>query len=284
MRFLSVLLFALLTAACSALNPPTVDAGGVATRVAGTLTAQAPTPGPPQLPTLTAPLPATVSPTATVPTETLAASPTATATTTPTSGPTPTSVSGDPRTTLGDPDWRDQFANDNNWPTGEDSFTEAEIEDDRMALEGKTSSDGWRVTFPEIDDFYLEGTFRTGTCSGNDHYGLMFRIPDRHDADEGYLLGLTCDGRFWLRIWDGENMETIVPLTANSAIVQGSNQTNRLGIWAEGDRFKLYANGKLLTETTHDALDEGAFGVFVGARKTDNFTVYITEVAYWNLD
>ena len=203
---------------------------------------------------------------------------------TPTASLTPTTVAGDPRTALGEPTWRDRFANANDWTLGEDSFTEAEIEDERLALTGKTSTDGWRVSVPEIDDFYLEGTFRTGTCSGNDHYGFIFRVPDRHDANEGYLLGLTCDGRFWLRLWDGENMETLVPLTADSVIVQGTNQTNRLGVWAEGETLKLYANGKLLRELTDDGLtDQGGFGLFVGARRTDDFTVFVSEVAYWNL-
>lgn len=272
------LLIAGLAAACTSPAPPTIDPSGLATSVSSTLTASAPTPALPQPVTDTPPPQATESATATVPSETPAPS------ATPTASLTPTTVAGDPRTALAEPTWRDQFANANNWTLGEDSFTEAEIEDGRLALTGKTSTDGWRVSVPEIDDFYLEGTFRTGTCSGNDHYGFIFRVPDRHDADEGYLLGLTCDGRFWLRLWDGENMETLVPLTANSVIVQGSNQTNRLGIWAEGETLKLYANGKLLHELTDDGLtDKGGFGLFVGARKTDNFTVFVSEVAYWNL-
>jgi hypothetical protein len=196
----------------------------------------------------------------------------------------PTAVAGDPRTTLGDPAWRDRFTGTTNWTLGEDSFTEAEIDDERLVLQGRSSIDGWRLTWPEIEDFYLEGTFRTGTCTGNDHYGLMFRVPDRHAADEGYLLGLTCDGRFWLRLWDGENMDTLVQLTTSADIVEGSNQTNRLGIWAQGDDLRLYVNGKLVAEESDDSLtDEGAFGVFVGARQTDNFTISVSEIAYWNL-
>jgi hypothetical protein len=196
----------------------------------------------------------------------------------------PTVVAGDPRTSLGEPAWRDRFTSTSNWNLGEDSFTRIEIEDEELVLTGLSSSDGWRLTWPEVKDFYLEATFRTGTCSGNDHYGLMFRVPDRHAADEGYLLGLTCDGRFWLRQWDGENMDTIVPLTANPAIVQGSDKTNRLGVWADGETLRLYANGKPLDEATDDSLtDKGAYGVFVGARQTDDFKIYVSEIAYWDL-
>ena len=268
-----------LLAACSAL-PQTLSADSVATRVAGTLAAitpQAPT-APPVAPSDTAPPPPTDSPTPIPPTLTPTVTPSPTVTL------TPTTVAGDPRTTLGDPVWRDRFTNSANWTLTEDSFTDVEVDDERLVLTGLTSTDGWRLTWPEVKDFYLEATFRTGTCSGNDHYGLMFRVPDRHAADEGYLLGLTCDGRFWLRLWDGATMDTLVPLTANPAIVQGSNQTNRLGVWAEGEALRLYVNGKLVDELTDDSLTaKGGFGVFVGARKTDHFTVYVSEIAYWDL-
>jgi hypothetical protein len=278
MRPVAVLLLSSALAACTLPVEPTVNASDLATRVSGTLTAQAPTAGPQVLPTDTLPPPPTESATAVLPTDT------PTATVSPTASLTPTTVSGDPRPALGEPTWRDRFANAGNWTLGEDSFTEAELEDEGLSLKGKTSTDGWRVSVPEIGDFYLEATFRPETCSGNDHYGLMFRIPDRHAADEGYLLGLTCDGRFWLRLWDGENMDTLVPLTANSAIVSGSNKTNRLGVWADGEALKLYANGTLLDELTDDSLtDEGGFGLFVGARQTDDFTILVSEVAYWDL-
>ena len=243
MKSLPILLTAALLASCSGL-PATTNPGEVATRVAATMAAfnpQAPT-APPAVVTDTAPPPPTESATPTVPTETTTVTPSATVTL------TPTTVAGDPRTTLGDPAWRDRFTNSNNWTLGEDSFTEAEIDDDRLVLTGLSSTDGWRLTWPEIQDFYLEATFRTGTCSGNDHYGLMFRVPDRHAADRGYLLGLTCDGRYWLRYWDGDNMDTLAALTVNAAIVQGSNQTNLLGVWADGQTLRLYANGKLLDE------------------------------------
>jgi hypothetical protein len=279
MKTLSVLLLSVLMTSCAAL-PATPNPGELATRVAATLAAfspQAPTP-PSIVATDTAPPAPTASATPTLPTET------PTATSTPTATVSPTAVAGDPRTTLGDPVWRDRFTRTDNWTLGEDGFTDAEIDDERLILTGLGSSDGWRLTWPEVKDFYLEATFRTGTCSGNDHYGLMFRVPDRHAADEGYLLGLTCDGRFWLRQWDGENMDTIVPLTANAAIVEGSDKTNRLGVWADGETLRLYANGKLLDELTDDTLtDKGAYGVFVGARKTDDFKVYVSEIAYWDL-
>ena len=79
-------------------------------------------------------------------------------------------------------------------------------------------------------------------------------------------------------------METLVQLTTNPAIMQGSSQTNRLGVWAEGETLKLYANGKHLDDLTDDSVTaKGGFGVFVGARKTEHLTVSVSEIAYWSL-
>ena len=112
---------------------------------------------------------------------------------------------------------------------------------------------------------YLELTICTETCQGSDEYGLIFRVPDIHDAGEGYLFGFTCDGRYFLRTWDGENMDSLVGATAASAIQAGSDKTNRIGVWAEDDEFSLYANGTFLVKIQDATFpDEGGFGFFIG--------------------
>jgi hypothetical protein len=150
-------------------------------------------------------------------------------------------------------------------------------------MTGLTTTDGWRLTWPVVDDFYLEMTVAAGTCTGSDHYGLMVRVPDRSAADRGYLVGLTCDGRYSLRAWDSETMTSLVASTASDAIHSGSEQENRLGLWAQGERLGLYANGSLLTQIEDDTFtEEGSFGIWVGARQTENFTIHVDEIAYWD--
>jgi hypothetical protein len=262
----------------------------VATSVAGTMTALASpaspvasTPAPPESSATSAPPtpPLAASETA-LPTETPNATLTETPTGTPTPGVTPTLSSDDPRASLGSPTWEDNFKNDKLWRMGEDSFTKAEVEDGAFILTGRTTSDGWRLTVPTIDDVYLEMTARTGDCSGTDHYGLFFRVPDKSNPTEGYLFGLSCDGRYQLRQWDGEEMDVLIPPTMSSAIHAGPDEENRLGVMAEGDRIAVYANGVLLDEVTDDTYDEGGFGMFVGARKTSGFTIRVTNIAYWD--
>ncbi len=259
----------------------------VATIVSATLalqaTASAPPPTQPQVtidtPGATAPPSATTAPTLVPPTST--PSPTAT----PPATNTPTPMAGDPRTALGQPAWRDTFTSATGWNIGEDSFTKAEVEDGKFVLTGLTTADGWRLTWPEFESAYLEATIRIGTCQGSDQYGLIFRVPDIHDPNEGYLFGFTCDGRYSLRTWDGENMNSLISSTANSAIQAGSDKVNRIGVWAENNELSLYANGTLLAKIDDSTFpDKGGFGFFIGARKTIDFTIDSEEIAYWDID
>jgi hypothetical protein len=187
------------------------------------------------------------------------------------------------RSGLGGPTWQDDFSDGDNWPLGEDSFTRARVEDGELQMTGLTTTDGWRLTWPVVQDFYIEITVTTGSCSDNDHYGLIVRVPDKTAADRGYLAGFSCHGRYSLRTWDSESMTGLLPPTASETIVAGSEQVNRIGIWAKGDQLALYANGILLREFKDDTfLEEGAFGIWVGARQTDNFTIHVDEIAYWD--
>jgi hypothetical protein len=287
---LLALLVALGVGACTLAQPPAApNADELATRVSGTLTAI-----PPAIPLPTAIEPAATSstepPTATeappTPTETPAASATAISSSTPTPSPTPlasaTLLAGDPRVTLGNPTWRDEFASGANWPLGEDGFTRAQVVDGELVLTGLTTTDGWRLSWPVVKDFYLEMTVETGTCAGSDHYGLIARVPDLHAANQGYLFGVTCDGRYSLRAWDGEVMTNLVRATASASIQAGSAQENRVGLLATGNQLILYLNGVRLTELEDSRFsEEGSFGVFVGARQTSNFTIHVSEIAYW---
>ncbi len=153
-----------------------------------------------------------------------------------------------------------------------------------MRMTGLSTTDGWRLSWPRIGDVYLEMTAVTGTGSGTDHYGLIFRVPDIDAADRGYLFGVTCDGRYSLRAWDGEEMTSLVRATSHPSIRAGSEQTNRVGVMAQGDRLRLYVNGVLLQEIRDETFTaEGGFGVFIGARTTSGFSIEVTEVAYWDI-
>lgn len=246
------------------------------------------------LPTPTEAVATQEAPTATATTSglpTVAITPLIPTATLPPAGPTFTPAPGDPRSRLGSPSSTDPMDNPNTWiwPTGTDQFTTTSFSDGRQHITALTGTDGWRMANPlgrEFGNLYLEASFRTATCSGTDHYGLIFRVPVLREPDQGYLFGFTCDGRYSLRRWNsrvGERgeMRWLVNWTSSDAIAAGSNQANRMGVMMVGSRILLYANGRLLTEVQDTTFPSGYFGVFVGSDVTDRFTIQVEEMAYW---
>jgi hypothetical protein len=210
--------------------------------------------------------------------------PSVTPTATETPPPTPTAVEGDPRQTLGDPTFQDtKFKEDVNWGSAwKDEFTQGEFSNNEMVLTS-VGVDGWTLTWPIVTDFYIEMTATTGDCSGMDRYGLIVRVPK--SFDRGYLYGFTCDGKYSLRIWDPAKKQYtyLINWTHSDEIMAGSNKTNRIGLMARGEKFTLYANGVEIDSATDSRFDKGQFGPYIGHANTEDFTIYIKEIAYWDL-
>ena len=257
-----------------------------------------PEPGKPTATQANTEVPPTATVAAAVPTATKAAT-AVKATSTPvstlapaaTQGPTPTLSKDDPRSHQGAVTSTDGMndASKWNWPTGINEFTSIDYSAGALKLTSLKAMTGWRVANPAGQDFgnlYLEATIKTGTCASDDQYGVIARIPVLKDADQGYLFGFTCDGRYSLRLWDGKigargQMTRLIDWTANKAINAGSNQTNRLGILMIGGRLVMYANGILLGEVTNTTYASGYFGLFIGGLSTPNFNISVDEMSYW---
>lgn len=235
----------------------------------------------PVLPTPTETLPNTSTPEPTrtpLPSET----PVPSATLEPTATLQPTTPSEDPKAGLGEPDWKDTFANAANWPIYSDEHVQMWLQDGSLMMIAQNNDkyEGWMITSALVEDVYLEASVTTGDCSGLDRYGLLVRAPD---ATQGYLFGFTCDGRYAIRIWNGQGFTMLTEWKTSEHILKGPEQTNLIGVKALGDQLSLFANGKLLAEVTDSTYTSGSFGVFIGAFLTPGFSVEIPEIAYWIL-
>lgn len=215
------------------------------------------------------------------PTGTASPSPTQTPGSTPTPAETATPTPSDPKASLGEPAWRDDFKNSANWSLYDDDYVSFEIEDGKLLMVSfsEVSWDSWMITGRKPVDYFLEAAATPLDCAGLDRYGVIFRS----DASEGYLFGFSCDGQYSLRIWDGNKFTGLVDWTYSPYILAGSGQTNRLGLWVEGDTFRLYANGYLLEEVQDDTYDRGGFGVFIGTGGNEGYHAELDEIAYWKL-
>ena len=317
-------LLVLSLAACNLPNQPTKapTADPIGTQVSQRLTqtaaainqsTKAPTPAQPSavvLPTLTSPagspaapatatkIPPTSAAATTTNTATSAASATPapgqtatntaspTATQTPTATATATNVPGDPKETMGQPVWKENFAKSSTWGLDapyDDGHTRVSIAPGKIILKSYDGNGwhGWRIAAPKVQNFYLEATIQPLTCASDDQYGLIFRASD---AAKGYWFTVTCDGRYGLTAGTLGSEVEVIKLKNSPLIKAGSNQVNRLGVMAKDKKLSLYMNGKLLEEVTNDAFTgTGVFGYFIAGFKTAGFTYESTEIAYWNL-
>ena len=295
----------------------TPDDSDMATRVAAILTEEAPEPSPLEPITIDQPISDTpfvieeaqgspdiivITPTvtATIPTatptitDTPEPSPTSTVTETNTPVPTDLPPPGDPRVVLGTASSTDPMndADTWNWPVGAQQYTSIAFADGFMEFTGLTDVAGWRLPMASAGtNMYIEMTVRTGDCSGEDNYGIIYRIPVFHEADRGYLFTVSCNGSYRLTKWDGKDGENgsgirLLTWKPSQYINAGPNQTNRIGVMTIGNRFYLYANGYWLNrdfilEDSDNPYPGGHFGAFVTSKTTENFTIYVDEMSYW---
>lgn len=201
--------------------------------------------------------------------------------------PEPTVESDDPAIYLGEADWIDEMETAEYWPTGVDEFTSAAFENGTLKLTALSETNGWRIaSTPVLGNAYIEADVKMGTCKDTDGYGFIFRVPESSGYNRGYLFGITCDGRYSMRKWDGlagesGAMSWLKYYTISESINEGANQSNRIGVMALDNRFILYVNGEKVDEVSDDAYAEGFFGLYVNRDKTENLAIVVDKVSYW---
>jgi hypothetical protein len=202
---------------------------------------------------------------------------------------TATAPATDPILSLGIPTSTDTFDSASNWtwPTGSDDYINVVFNNGYMQMTGLTKLAGWRL--PLVDqqvNSYIELTANSGTCTGKDSYGIIFRVPVFKDPTQGYLYEVTCDGYYRLWKWDGEASSTglattLVGWKQSSAINAGANQSNRLGVMVKGSTYTLYMNGVQLGSASDSGFAAGFLGVFVRSAETTDYTVNFDTMKLW---
>jgi len=203
--------------------------------------------------------------------------------------PEPTVESDNPAIYLGDADWIDEMETAEYWATGSNEFNSAACENGTLKLIALSETNGWRIaSTPVLGNAYIEADVKMGACRETDGYGFIFRVPKNTGYNKGYLFGITCDGRYSLRMWDGLTGESGLMLwlkyyTISEWINEGANQSNRIGVMALDNRFLLYVNGEKVDEIIDDDNNyaEGFFGLYVNRDKTENLAIVVDKVSYW---
>ncbi|HEY58580.1 MAG TPA: hypothetical protein G4O04_08625 [Anaerolineae bacterium] len=212
------------------------------------------------------------------------ATPTFTPTSTMTPIPTPTLTDAQKPYALGEPQMHDPM----NTPGAHwlifNSFPWASIQPGNGKLlvtilkPGPTHNLWIRSTYPALKDAYLEAVFQTGkACNHKDRYGLVVRSPSKY---EGVVFVVSCDAMYKIYRWNG-GFTLYRNWTHATMVHSGPNQTNRIGVWMEGNTIKLYINRAYVDEVEENLFTEGSFALMVGGGATPGFQVAIDEVNYW---
>lgn len=227
--------------------------------------------------------------------ETLLPTPTPTATATSTQTPTPTIVwfpptntptpfptleippTPDQRTGIGEVLYTDDFSTGKGWPLLTSSRGNVALSKNSLTLtvfepRASVSSVLQGAVFA---NFYLEITAKTSLCSGEDQYGLLFRVASQADF---YRFALTCDGQTRLdRLVDGTASS---PQTwmFTSAVPVGPSGTVRLAVWAVGREMRFFINDQFQFSVSDPAIPSGGIGVFARTAGDTALTVNFLDL------
>lgn len=201
---------------------------------------------------------------------------------------TPEVDSDDPGVFLGDPDWQDDMEpGEYYWNLETDEYIAAAYDDGSLQLRALSEVMGWRIaSTPVLGDAYIEAVVEMGACSTSDGYGLVFRVPEKVNYNQGYFFGVTCDGKYSLRVWDGlsgQNGQTtwLRYPKGSEYVSKGKDAVNTLGVLLVDDSITLYINGELVEQFVDDTYTEGFFGLFINRDHTENLTINVDQVSYW---
>ena len=168
----------------------------------------------------------------------------------------------------------------------DDENIRLQFKDGQLYVTGKQLDfSTWWFSYPTLKDAYIEMTFNTENCSGQDAYGMIFRGPP-HQAGQsfGYVVSFTCDGSLWVFRLDGVDpwrAENLIEPKKVSAIHKGAGVENVIGVQADGDDLTFFANGVQVGEVQDDHFAKGRVGVFVRSASPDIYTYRVTDFAYW---
>ncbi|MBI3160621.1 MAG: hypothetical protein HYZ26_13565 [Chloroflexi bacterium] len=226
------------------------------------------------------PLPPTATPTATTtPTPTIVwFPPTNTPTAAPTLAPIPTL---DLASEAGPELFRDDFSDETFWSVSGSAQGAAAIANNHITLTASASK-VYLYTLrrqPLLSNFYLEITASPNLCRGADEYGLFIRTTADFDY---YRFGFSCDGRAHVdRLYRGA--ANAMQVWAGFPFLPAGPADVRLGVWADGQELRFYANGHYLFSVTDSVLYTGTLGLYIRSAGEAGMSVSFSDLVVYSL-
>lgn len=241
---------------------------------------------------LTACLPVEISPTPIpAPTETVTVTPPPSATivwfpATPTFTPAPTqeiTPTQEVRPEIGALILDDRFNDPQSWMTsrtavGSIAFGENELTLAVAAPKGSLLS--LRAT-PQLDNFYLEIEALPSLCRADDQYGLLLRASSLFDY---YRLLISCNGQLRMERLNNGKYTVLQDWVTSGQIFPGGMIPVRLGVWAQKDELRIFANDTFQFTVRDPVWVTGQVGVFARSEGETPLTVNFSKLRVYHLE
>lgn len=191
---------------------------------------------------------------------------------TPTLYPTPDEL---PR--LGKVLLEDDFSDPENWQTYRSPLGNAVVSNNELtlAIQGSDSIIASYSTLPQMGDYYLSLDVSLSLCSWNgDWYGVAFRV---NDSENQYRWSFNCLGQTRVdRVYKGR-IYNIVDWDINGAVKPSAPQKFSIGIAAQGESLRFYANDTLIAETEDTIFTTGGYGLLASSEGYSPLTVSFSD-------
>ncbi len=126
-----------------------------------------------------------------------------------------------------------------------------------------------------LEDFYMEITANPSLCRGSDSYGVLFRAATTQDA---YRFALACTGQVRLeRLKDGRTTALTAWLPSGQ-VPPGAPLIIRLGVWVKGKEIRLFVNGIEQLRMNDPVWSSGGVGVFARSTGDSPLTVNFSDM------
>lgn len=231
---------------------------------------------PAALPSTPTPLPPTATPTVTVP------YPTAVPTQTPTPPPASTATP-DLHQSLGPLVYSSDFQSAAGWPLSQDASGATSLSGGQLAIVVSAPQTPRMAISPSpvVSDFYLEVSAHAAICSGEDEYGIVFRVNPNGSR---YQYTVTCSGGVRLRRFVSGSGRAVVPFEDKTlAVLAGAPADNQLAVLAQGRHLMLYANGYEVLDVQDATFSSGQVGLVVASATSGQTTVTFDDFKVWTL-
>ncbi len=164
----------------------------------------------------------------------------------------------------GSQEYNESFDSTGSWSSGDDTYTSGAVVDgvydllikgddvSRWASAGENFSDG---VF-EVEVVQIDGPLDNG-------YGMLFRAEP--ESGNFYLFKISGDGYVWIGRYRDEAEEASIVgdhWIQSSAVKQGLNQSNKLGVQAESGNMIFYVNDQEVGRVTDNSFTSGDIGLY----------------------